>query len=332
MIMGMPASHAAGLSYLMTATMLQLPTFVLTELTGSSIAAHVARFKATIISGFPQTWHSLAWQHISPHALGTLKRFYNTGDAAHEGHISKLLTMAPSARFVDGFGTSELGIALFEKISRPGAVASRRCVGRPIPFAEPIVIDPAGDLLPPGQVGYFAFKSPTITPGYYKRLQLTRLCSFGSYWLTGDVGYRTEEGEFYQLDRSVDIINTAFGPLYSLVTEELLQAIPDVHDATVIGVERTPMKVHSTIAMVVPAKGCTVSASAVLDRLCQLDLFKRELPEFTLCAAIVAETHELPTGPTGKILKRSLRDSFWSTHSAYELGDRSTFRDIVWNA
>jgi 3-aminoavenalumate diazotase len=332
MIAGIPGSHNAGVSYLMTATLLELPTLVLTQLTGPSVAAHVARFRATIIGGFPQTWASLAEQELPPDALGTLRRFYNTGDAAHEAHIGKLLTLAPFARFSDGLGAGELGMALFEKVSRPGAVASRRCVGRPVPFAESIIIDPGGRQLPPGRVGYFATKSPTITHGYYKRPQLSQLCRFGSYWLTGDVGYRTEEGDFYQLDRGVDVVTTPFGPLYSLVTEEFLHSIPGVHDVTVIGAERTPMKIDSTVALVVPSRGRTADPRAVLDKLRRLDLFDRDLPPFTLCVAIVADPDKLPVGPTGKVLKRSLRDSFWAMHRAYNSGDRSTFLDVLWNA
>jgi acyl-coenzyme A synthetase/AMP-(fatty) acid ligase len=332
MVVGMPPSHSAGISYLMTATMLELPTFVLSELTGPSVAANVARFNGTILTGFPQTWASLAQQNLSGNSLPTLKRFYNTGDAAHEAHIGKLLTIAPAARFCDGLGASEMGMALFEKVSRLGAIASQRCVGRPVPFAEAIIIDPAGNHLAAGEVGYFAISSPTITRGYHRRQQLTQLCSFGRYWLTGDVGYQSPEGDFYQVDRAVDVVNTAFGPLYSLVTEELLQALPGVHDATVIGVERTPMKVHSAVAMIVPAKDRPVEVASVLDLLRRLPVFDRDLPPFTVCAAVLCEGHGLPAGPTGKILKRSLRDSFWRLYSAYAAGDRSTFRHVAWNA
>ncbi len=91
------------------------------------------------------------------------------------------------------------------------------------------------------------------------------------------------------------------------------------------------MKVHSTVAMVIPAKGRTVAPRVVLDKLRQLDLFNRDLPAFTLCVAIVADADKLPTGSTGKVLKGSLRDSFWRMHRAYTSGDRSTFLDIVWN-
>src|SRR3954451_2892392 len=122
---------------------------------------------------------------------------------------------------MDGYGASELGMAQFEKVSTLGAVASKRCVGRPRFFVESvIIIDAAGNELPPEQVGYIAIKSPTITRGYHNQPQLTQLSRFGDYWLTGDVGYKTAEGEYYQLDRSFDVITTAFGSLYSLATEE----------------------------------------------------------------------------------------------------------------
>jgi long-chain acyl-CoA synthetase len=331
MVMAMPSSHSAGISYLMTATMLELPTLVLTELTGPSAAANIVDFKATIATGFPQTWASLTEQDLPNNGLGTLRRFYNTGDAAHEAHITKLLAIAPAARFCDGFGASEMGMALFEKVSRPGAVASRRCVGRPVAFAEAIIVDPAGNRLPRGEVGYFAIKSPTITRGYHERPQLTQLCTFGQHWLTGDVGYQAEDGDFYQIDRAVDVVTTPFGPLYTLVTEELLQAMPGVHDASVIGVERSPMRVHATIALIVPVKNGLVKAAALLNKLHQLPVFDRHLPAFTLCAAVVADRHGLPTGPTGKVLKRSLRDAFWRLHSAYAAGDRGAFCDVAWN-
>ena len=332
MASAMPPAHSAGISYLMTAVMLELPTFVLSKLTGPSVAENITRFEPTIVAGFAQTWASLAEQDLPDNTFSTVKRFYNTGDTAHEAHISKMLRLAPAARFMDGYGASELGMAQFEKVSKPGAVASKRCVGRPRFFVESvIIIDAAGNELPPEQVGYIAIKSPTITRGYHNQPQLTQLSRFGDYWLTGDVGYKTAEGEYYQLDRSFDVITTAFGSLYSLATEEVLQTIPGVHDVVVVGAERTPLKVQSTIAIIVPAKGHVVDPSFVLDKLRQLDLFNRDLPAFTLCAAVVADAEKLPVGCTGKMLKRSLRDSFWSMHRAYALGDRGTFLNVVWN-
>jgi len=291
------------------------------------------QFKPSIVTGFAQTWASLAEQDLSPNTFSSVKRFYNTGDTAHQAHICKMLRLAPLARFIDGYGASELGMAQFEKVSKSGDLAPKRCVGRPRFFVDSvIIIDASGNPLPNGQVGYIAIKSPTITPGYYNQPLLTQLSRHGPYWLTGDVGYKTAEGDYYQLDRTFDVITTAFGPLYSLATEEFLQTIPGVHDAVVIGAQRTPLNIHSTAAIIVPEKGRTIDSNVVLGKLHQLDPFNRNhLPPFTLCVAIVADINKLPVGCTGKMLKWSLRDSFWRIYRAYTSGDRDTFLDVVWN-
>jgi 3-aminoavenalumate diazotase len=333
MVTGMPPAHSAGISYLMTAVMLELPTLVLSKLTGPSVAANIMQFKPSIVTGFSQTWASLTEQDLFPNTFSSVKRFYNTGDTAHQAHISKMLRLAPLARFIDGYGASELGMAQFEKVSKPGDLAPKRCVGRPRFFVDSvIIIDASGNPLPNGQVGYIAIKSPTITPGYYNQPLLTQLSRHGPYWLTGDVGYKTAEGDYYQLDRTFDVITTAFGPLYSLATEEFLQTIPGVHDAVVIGAQRTPLNIHSTAAIIVPEKARTIDPNVVLGKLHQLVPFNRNhLPPFTLCVAIVADINKLPVGCTGKMLKRSLRDSFWHIYRAYTSGDRDTFLDVVWN-
>src|SRR5215813_433190 len=333
MVTGMPPAHSAGISYLMTAVMLELPTFVLSQLTGPNVAANVMQFKPSILTGFAQTWISLAEQDLPAGIFSSVKRFYNTGDTPHHKHVSKMLRLAPSARFTDGYGSSELAMAQFEKVSTANDVASKRCVGRPRWFVDSVIIvDASGKPLPDGEVGYIAIKSPTLTPGYHNQPILTQLGRLGAYWLTGDVGYKTAEGDYYQLDRSYDVITTPFGPLYSLATEEFLQTIPGVHDAVVIGAQRTPLNIHSTAAIIVPEKARTIDPNVVLGKLHQLVPFNRNhLPPFTLCVAIIADINKLPVGCTGKMLKRSLRESFWHIYRAYTSGDRDTFLDVVWN-
>jgi 3-aminoavenalumate diazotase len=315
--------------------MLEMRTFVLSELTGPSVAANIHSFAPTIVAGFAQTWSSLAELDLPAGRFNSVRRFYNTGDTPHEKHVAKMLRLAPAARFTDGYGSSELAMAQFEKVSTPNNVASKRCVGRPRWFVEAVIIvDAAGNPLPDGQVGYIAIKSPTLTPGYYNNVLLTQLGKLpGGYWLTGDVGYRTSEGDYYQVDRTYDVITTPSGPLYSLATEEFLQTIPGVHDAVVIGANRFPLNIQSTVAVVVPERGQTIDSSVVVDRLRALEQFNRDdLPPFTLCVAVVGDSSKVPVGCTGKVLKRALRDAFWGTYRAYTSGDRNTFLDVAWNA
>jgi acyl-coenzyme A synthetase/AMP-(fatty) acid ligase len=334
LVTGMPPAHSAGISYLMTAVMLELPTFVLSQLTEPSVAKNIQQFKPTIVSGFAQTWTSLAEQGLPAGTFASVRRFYNTGDTPHRKHVAKLLRIAPNARFNDGYGSSELAMAQFERVSTPNDIAGNRCVGRPRWFVQSaLIVDAAGKPLPDGEVGYIAIKSPTLTPGYYNQPLLTQLGKLpdGS-WLTGDVGYRKDDGTFYQLDRSYDVITTPFGPLYSLATEEMiLDEILAVHDAIVIGANRFPLNIQSTVAVIVPERGQTIDPSIVIDTLHGLKPFDRDLPPFALCVAVVEDGSKVPVGCTGKVLKRTLRDTFWEKYSAYLSGDRSVFSRVVWN-
>src|SRR5215831_242960 len=334
MVTGMPPAHSAGISYLMTAVMLELPTLVLSKLTGPSVAANVMQFKPTIVSGFAQTWTSLAEQGLPAGAFTSVRRFYNTGDTPHRKHVANLLRLASNARFTDGYGSSELAMAQFEMVSTPNNVASKRCVGRPRWFVESVlIVDAAGSPLPDGEVGFIAIKSPTLTPGYYNQPLLTQLGKLNSHWLTGDVGYRKDDGTFYQLDRSYDVITTPFGPLYSLATEEfLLDTVPGVHDVVIVGPNRFPLNVQTTVALIVPEKDQAIDPTVVLGKLRELEQFNRDdLPPFALCAAIVEDGGKIPSGCTGKVLKRTLRDAFWGMYRTYASGDRSTFLNVAWN-
>ncbi len=333
MFTAMPPAHSAGISYLMTAVMCEVPTFVPSTLVGPTMADHVLQFRPTIMTGFAQTWTSLADpDFLYPGAFSFVRRFYNTGDTPHEKHVTKLLRLAPKARFTDGYGSSELAMAQFEKISTANNVASKRCVGRPRWFVEDVkIVDACGQQVPDNEVGYIVIKSPTLTPGYYNQPQLTQLARLDGYWITGDVGYKSGE-EYYQVDRSYDMVTTASGPLYSLATEEfVLQEVSGIHDAVVGGVNRFPLNVQSTVAIIVAETGKTVAAGTVLDKLRSLEQFDRDLPSFSLCAAITTCGDAVPVGCTGKVLKRTLRDTFWDTYRAYLAGDRRVYSEVLWN-
>lgn len=332
MLTAFPQSHSAGISYLMTATMLGLPTKILSTLTGSTVAAQIQAFQPTVLVAFPQTYLSLISQGLPSGAFGTVRRMINTGDSAHEAHIRQLLALAPDARFFDGFGASELGMSCFWKVSAANAVTSRRCVGQPAPYASARVLDALGNELPAGETGYLAIKSPTVTPGYYNAPHLTEMCRLGQHWLTGDVGYFDPEGNFYHQDRAVDVIATAAGPAYSLPLEELIQQLPAVHDAHVIGVGRLPTREHSLIALVVPHAGANADPQAVLEILLQqpaLAVLRGRGYAIGVCLA--GAGFKAPTGATGKVLKRALRETFWDTYRAYCHGEREVFTSVLWN-
>ncbi|WP_459622998.1 class I adenylate-forming enzyme family protein [Burkholderia sp. 3C] len=338
LVTAMPTTHAAGISYLMTGTLLQLPTLSLNTQFGNAVANLIADFRATIVTAFSQTYASLADQHLPDAYLGTVQRFYNTGDTAHESHIRELLRIAPQARFIDMFGASELGMSQFYKVSRANDVTSIRTVGTPAPYASCAILAPDGQELGDGVPGYFGVRSPTVTPGYYGQPRLTALTRLNGYWLTGDIGLRKSNGEFVHLDRIVDVVNTTLGaPGYTLLLEEHLLRLDNVFDVSVTGVSRGPTFEEAIVVLVRLASGADARARADVERLlyhtlaCHPFQGKPMLPDYTVVVGVTAPDFALPVGSTGKVLKRVVRDSFWSWQRDHDDGDRSKFVELLWN-
>lgn len=330
----MPPTHAAGISYLMTATMLQFPTLALSTQTGEAAARAIADFQPTIVTAFSQTYASFAELGLPDGYLRSVRRFYNTADTAHEAHIRQLLRLAPQARFTDMFGASELGMSQFFKVSTPENVARRRIVGAPASYAQCAVLAPDGSVLPDGQPGYIGVRSPTLTPGYYGQPHLTALTMLNGFWLTGDIGLRLDNGEFVHLDRIVDVASTALGvPAYTLLLEEHLLCHREIFDASVVAVPRGPTREDAVLILVRGARGSTLRAADVIGHALSCYPFsgRAALPDYTLCAAVLADGFSLPAGSTGKVLKRVVRDQFWSWQRDYDDGQRQAIGELCWN-
>nr|MDT0662546.1 AMP-binding protein [Micromonospora sp. DSM 115978] len=323
LLSALPQSHSAGISYLMTATMLGLPTLVMADSGGPAVHQAMAAFRPSMVVAFPETYAELAEMTLDPSATADIHTWINTGDSAHEAHIRALIRHGrrpgrrggrrggrPGSRFVDGLGSSEMGMALFRKVSEPESSDYGRCVGTPIGVVrEAAVLDDAGRRLGPHQPGRLGVRTPTRTAGYWNDSGTTNRSSISGYWLTGDVVYRDENGKFYHLDRVPDVIHTSGGPVYSLPLEEaILVGCPQIADCAVVAVKAPePETGDVPFAAVKLAPGAAVPD----DLLATLNvaLADRGLPPLR-AAAVATDPADFPTGPTGKVLKRQLRQRF----------------------
>ncbi|WP_158845599.1 AMP-binding protein [Saccharothrix deserti] len=319
MLSALPQSHSAGISYLMTATLLGLPTLVMADSSGKAVHAAMRWFRPMIVVAFPQTYAELAAMDLDRAGTAAVHSWINTGDSAHEAHIKALIRHGhrpgrgggrAGSRFIDGLGSSEMGMALFRKVSEPERDDYDRCVGTPVGVVRrATVLDDDGRELGPGQVGRLGVRTPTRTPGYWNNSELTTKSSTSGYWLTGDVVYRDRKGRFFHLDRVPDVIHGADGPVHSLPLEEaILASCPQVTDCAVVAVRApAPETGHVPFATVKlrpdePAPDDLLGVlNAALDR--------KGLARLR-GAVVAAEPADFPTGATGKVLKRQLRERF----------------------
>ncbi len=328
----MPHTHAGGLSYFLTAILLGLPTVVMADWRRVVVEPVMEAFQPTMLASFPRTFVELATGELPVKGAAKVHSWFNTGDSAHYGHIRRLVTLGerpaglikswllpsgeagdamPGSQFVDGLGSSEMGMALFGGLWTPETPRNDRCVGKAQDAVlKAAVLDEDGNELPDGTVGLLGVITPSRTPGYWKNDRLTESFELNGFWLTGDVACRDGEGNFYHLDRTVDVIDTTDGPVYSLRLEEVLLADCSdvVQDCSVLGVA-APGGGQRPIAVVrLQADALDWTAEAILEK-ANKELAAAELQSLA-AVRIAREPSDFPLGPTGKVLKRELRTKF----------------------
>lgn len=320
LLTALPQSHSSAISHLESAVIHRLPTFVASNALGDPLRKAIREFAPTMVLGFPQTFASLLRHGVAPGEFPSVRRWVSMGDAAHANQIRAMLMAAPNSRFIDAFGSSELGMALFTKTSTCEHIAPRRAIGRPADFAIAKVLSDSGDELPSDSVGLLAVRSPTVTSGYYGQPELTKNVWRNGYFLTGDVGYH-RHGEFFLVDRAVNVILTAGGALYTLLLEEELEGIAAVSAASVVGVRSKGADVDESILAVLlldknqlqRAEDVARAAWRVL--VAAIPACAEPLPPSNVLVAVVRDKAVLPTGATGKVLKRLVREMHSLFHS-----------------
>ena len=180
-----------------------------------------------------------------------------------------------------------------------------RAAGKPLPGVELRIVDPdTGVAVAPGTVGEVHTRSAFNMLGYWDKPEETASTIVEDQWLrTGDAGYLDEEGYLFLHDRIKDMVVSGGENIYPAEVENVLLAFPSVADAAVIGVPDD--KWGETVkAIVVPTPDTEVDAASVI-------AFCRERLAHYKCPTSVDVVAALPRNPSGKVLKRELREPYW---------------------
>ena len=184
---------------------------------------------------------------------------------------------------------------------KPGLL---QAAGRPLVGTEVRIVDEADKPLPPGQIGEIVVRGPQLMREYWNLPEETSEALRGGWMHTGDAGVVDEEGYVYVQDRVKDMIVSGGENVYPRAVEDVLFQHPAVADAAVIGVPHEQWG-ETVKAVVVLREGANASEAEVID-FCRGKLAGFERP------TSVDFVTQLPRNPTGKVLKRELREPYWA--------------------
>jgi acyl-CoA synthetase (AMP-forming)/AMP-acid ligase II len=210
--------------------------------------------------------------------------------------------------FVQAYGMTETWgtvVALPPEDHLPGREHKMTSAGKALPGVEIRIIDEAGNPLPIGAIGEIAVRSPNNMAGYWNRPDETAQTMYAEGWIrTGDAGVLDDEGYLFIQDRIKDMIITGAENVYPAEVESAVHGHPAVLEAAVIGVP-DPKWGEAIKALVVLKPGAeATSADIIAHARARIAGFK--------CPKSVDFIEALPRNPSGKILRRELREPFWA--------------------
>ncbi|MDT7538497.1 MAG: hypothetical protein QOI82_2082 [Actinomycetota bacterium] len=208
--------------------------------------------------------------------------------------------------FAQGYGMTEVAplATVLDHEERLVDSPRLRSAGREIVGVEATVRREDGTLCGVAEVGEVVLRGPNVMLGYWnKPAETAEVLRDGWYW-TRDLGYLDSEGFLFLVDRAKDMIISGGENVYSIEVEDALCKHPAVLESAVIGVpdEKWGERVHAAVVL---RAGGTVTEN-------ELSAHCHELIAGYKCPRSMEFLTELPRSGAGKVLKRDIRDRYWS--------------------
>lgn len=231
--------------------------------------------------------------------LSSFRWLIGGGERTPEQRIREFSGLFGVARYIDAYGLTEScsGDTLME----PGMeIAKIGSVGCAVAHVHIEIRDDGGRALGPGQAGEICLRGPKVTPGYWRDEAKTKASFFGDWFRTGDVGYLDHDGFLYLTDRKKDMIISGGENIASSEVERVVYELPQVSEAAVVGLPDEQWGERVVAVVVLKARSSLTQEELVGH--CRNRLAGFKVPK----QLIVRDA--LPRNPSGKVLKRVLRE------------------------
>ncbi len=232
--------------------------------------------------------------------------------------LKKTIERFPGRALINAFGGTETSSTIAALRAEDQVITGRETeaerekklkrlatsIGLPLEDVEIQVRDERERELPAGKIGEIVVRGQRIMKGYWRDEEKTeRAFTADGWYRTGDLGYKDGEGYIYLTGRSDDVIVRGGENIGPDEVESVLSTHPKIEEAAVIGVQDIEWG-QQVRAIVRLKKGETATEAEIID------FCRSRLAGFKRPSSVVFVTQELPKTPTGKVLRRTLRDKY----------------------
>jgi fatty-acyl-CoA synthase len=300
-----PMFHITGMMYSVLGSIYLGSTVVLLprwdrELAGRLISHHRVTHWTCIPTMIIDLFGSPSYKSFDLSSL----RYLSGGGAAMPHAVTERLQAEFGLSFAEGYGLTETAAPSH---ANPPERAKLQCLGIPIFDTDSRIVDPETlQELPVGQTGEIVTRGPMVFKGYWGHPEATRAAFMQidgkSFFRTGDLGRRDEEGYFFLTDRLKRMINASGFKVWPSEVELLLFKCPLVQEACIIGTldAYRGESVKAVVVLRAEARG-SAKEQDIID-------WAREHMAVYKVPRVVEFIDALPRSGSGKVMWRQLQD------------------------
>ena len=301
MLVVLPLFHIFGMTVLMNAGVYRGATLILLpRFEPKAVMGLLFKHDITVFAGVPTMYWGLLNAKdtgVKPEDIQQSLRVAVSGGASLPVEVLRQFESKFNVPIIEGYGMSEGSpVVTFNHLGRQRKPGS---IGTPVWGVEVMIADANDQQLPVGEKGQLLYRGHNVMKGYYNRPEVNADTLKGGWMHSGDVAYMDEDGYFFIVDRTKDMIIRGGLNVYPREVEEVMMEHPAVSMVAVIGV---PHEQHGEEikACVVLQDGQTASAEELIG------WTKTRIAAYKY-PRIIEFLDQLPMSATGKILKKELR-------------------------
>lgn len=302
-IHSLPLYHCAQLdNFLIPDVYLGATSIILPRPEPEAVLRTIERNAVTNYFAPPTVWISLLRSPLFEEVdLSSLRKGYYGASAMPTEILGEMRRRLPHLRLWNFYGQTEM--APLASALRPDEQdAHAGAAGRPVLNVETAILDDDDAPVTAGVVGEIAHRSPHLMLGYLDDAEKTAEAFRNGWFHSGDLGFYDEHGLLHVVDRKKDMIKTGGENVASREVEEVLYRHSGVQEVAVFGLA-DPVWVEAVVAAVVARDGVRLTEEDLISH-CREHLAGFKTPKQVFLV------DSLPKNPSGKLLKRALRERF----------------------